>query len=136
MKKILIIDDDTTFQKTMSDSLASLHYTVASALDGEEGLAKALAEKPDLILLDIKMPKMDGITFLKKLQSGGEDSTKIPVLVTSNISTMDNISEGIALGIKGYIVKSDESLDTIVQHVEELLNPKKGVSGLPSRLIS
>jgi DNA-binding NarL/FixJ family response regulator len=122
MKKILIIDDDEAFRKTMSAKLTTLTYDVITASDGEEGLAKALSEKPDLILLDIKMPKLDGLSLLKKLRADKE-APLIPVLITSNLSDIEKISEGISLGVKGYIIKSDETLDTIVKAVETVLNP-------------
>jgi two-component system chemotaxis response regulator CheY len=125
MKKILIIDDDPTFQKIVSTKLKSLNYEVVSALDGEDGLIKVTSEKPDLILLDIKMPKMDGISFLKNLQMNKDESKRTPVFIVSNLSTMDKINDGVSLGVRGYIVKSDESLNTIVQNIELVLNPKK-----------
>ena len=122
MKKILIIDDDLTFQKTMSAKLKLLAYDVVSAYDGEEGLSKAGTEHPDLILLDIRMPKLDGLSLLKKLQSDKDEAAKIPVLITSNLADAGNISEGVLLGIRGYIVKSNETLQTIVTAVESVLN--------------
>ncbi len=122
MKKILIIDDDLTFQKTMSSKLVTMNYEVESAYDGEEGLKMALANKPDLILLDIMMPKMDGLTVLKGLKSN-KDLPTIPVLITSNLTSFDKISEGVALGVRGYIIKSNESLDTIANQVEFILKP-------------
>ena len=121
-KKILIIDDDKTFQKVMSDKLKSLNYEITSAMDGEEGLKMALEGKPDLVLLDIKMPKLDGIDFLKALKAK-KDVDPISVLITSNLGTVEQISEGIALGVKGYIIKSNESLDTIVKEVEDVFKP-------------
>lgn len=127
MKKILIIDDDETFLKAISAELQLLNYKTVLAFDGEEGLAKITSEKPDLILLDIRMPKLDGIGFLKKFQLNKKESEKIPVLITSNLSTIDKISEGVALGVRGYIVKSDESLNTIIQNVETVLNPQKNI---------
>ena len=132
MKKVLIIDDDATFQKTITETLKAISLDVISAFDGAEGLARALTEKPDLILLDIKMPKLGGLDFLKQLQEKSGGSQPIPVLITSNISSAENISEGVALGIKGYIVKSDESLDTIVGHVQALLAPKKNTGPVAS----
>ncbi len=122
MKKILIIVDDITFQKTMSAKLKLLAYDVVSAYDGEEGLMKAESEHPDLILLDIRMPKLDGLSLLKKLQLTKDEAAKIPVLITSNLSDTGNISEGVLLGIRGYIVKSNETLQTIVSAVESVLN--------------
>ncbi len=120
MKKILIIDDDQVFQKTMTAKLELLTYETASAVDGEEGLSKVVSERPDLILLDIKMPKLDGIGFLKKLREN-TNAPKIPILITSNLSSIDRISEGVALGVRGYIIKSDETLDTIVKQIEDIL---------------
>ena len=121
MKKILVIDDDETFQKAISTKLELLTYQVVLASDGEEGLSKAVTEKPDLILLDIKMPKLDGLAFLKKLRAN-EGGLKIPVIITSNLSSIDKISEGVSLGIKGYILKSNETLDTITKEVATALN--------------
>lgn len=122
MKKVLIIDDDLTFQKVMSEKLEQLTYEVITASDGEEGLSKIISEKPDLVLLDIKMPKMDGIDLLKKIPEN-KDQPRIPILITSNLSGMDKISEGVALGVRGYIIKSNETLDTIAKQVEGILNP-------------
>ena len=122
MKKILIVDDDKTFQKVMSDKLIALNYEVVSAVDGEEGLKMAIEGKPDLVLLDIKMPKLDSIGFLKTLKEN-KDVSPIPILITSNLGNIDQISEGIALGVKGYIIKSNESFDTIVNEIEDIFKP-------------
>jgi DNA-binding NarL/FixJ family response regulator len=105
----------------MSAKLTNLTYEVISAVDGEEGLAKAISEKPDLILLDIKMPKLDGIGLLHKLRAN-KDAPPIPILITSNLSDVEKISEGISLGVKGYIIKSNETLDTIVKAIETVFN--------------
>ncbi|HBD24953.1 MAG: hypothetical protein A2566_00675 [Candidatus Zambryskibacteria bacterium RIFOXYD1_FULL_40_13] len=123
MKRILIIDDDTTFQKTMTTKLQSFSYDVVSATNGEDGLRMALSEKPDLILLDVVMPKLDGLGFLRRLNQN-RNAPKVPILITSNISATDKIGEGVALGVRGYIIKSDETLDTIIKEVEAVLNPK------------
>ena len=124
MKKVLIADDDLTFQRTMSDKLKRAGYAVISAMDGEVGLKKAIEEKPDLLLLDVKMPKMDGITLLKALRSN-KDVPKVPVLITSNLEGTDNIAEGVSLGVKGYIIKSNETLDTLLREIEAILSPEK-----------
>lgn len=113
MKKVLVIDDDMTFIAMIKAALDPMRYTVTSAGNGEEGLERVKESKPDLILLDVMMPKMDGMAFLKKLnETYGEGKT--PVLITSNISTLDTISEGVSLGIRGYFIKSNESLQGIV----------------------
>ena len=117
MKKILVLDDDMTFVATIKASLDTARYTVESAGNGEEGLSHMKESLPDLILLDINMPKMDGITFLKDMNTAYGQG-KIPVLVTSNVSSLDTISEGVSLGIRGYFVKSDESLEGIAHIID------------------
>ena len=113
MKTILVIDDDMTFVAMMKASLDPVKYSVISAGNGVEGLERMEESKPDLILLDIIMPKMDGLEFLKEMNKKyGEGKT--PVLITSNVSTLDKISEGVALGVRGYFIKSNESLNGIV----------------------
>ena len=67
-KKILVIDDDPTVVKLIQSRLEANRYEVITALDGQEGLSKAVAQKPDLITLDILMPKLDGFTFVKEIK--------------------------------------------------------------------
>lgn len=117
MKKILVIDDDMTFIAMIKATLDPKEYTVASAGNGEEGLDAVTESKPDLILLDIMMPKMDGIEFLKKVNERyGEGA--ISVLITSNQSSLETISEGVSLGVRGYFVKSNESLQGIMKIID------------------
>jgi DNA-binding response OmpR family regulator len=120
MKKILVIDDDQFFSKTLESALSKEKYQVVSAPDGEAGFALLKSEKPDLVILDLMMPKMDGSTFLKKLQ-GSTDLPKVPVLVSSNLSSVKKISDVMAMGAVGYVIKSDESLESVVQDIERVL---------------
>ena len=119
-KKILIVDDDRTFQKTIRDTLEPLGYIVVTAYDGEEGLKVVKKEKPNLILLDIVMPKMGGMEFLKILNKN-QDQDQIPILISSNLSGISMVEEGIKLGIRGYIVKSEESLKTIINNIQLII---------------
>lgn len=120
MKKILVIDDDQFFAKTLEAALPKDKYVLVSAEDGEEGLEKLRSENPDLIILDLMMPKLDGTAFLKKLQES-EDLPKVPVLVSSNLSSVKKISDVMTMGAVGYVIKSDESLQSIVQDIERVL---------------
>ncbi len=120
MRHILIIDDDTAFTTTMKACIDSTRYTYATAADGLEGLKSVDEKMPDLILLDIQMPTMGGIEFLRKVnEKFGEG--KIPVLITSNSSNIDTISEGVSLGIRGYVVKANESLQGICNSIDTIL---------------
>jgi CheY-like chemotaxis protein len=120
MKKILVIDDDQFFSKTLEAALPAGKYSLLSAEDGEAGLQKLISEKPDLVILDLMMPKLDGASFLKKLQES-KDLPKVPVLVSSNLSSVKKISDVMAMGAVGYVIKSDESLQSIVQDIERVL---------------
>lgn len=121
MKKILVIDDDQFFAKTLMAALPEGKYELASAENGEEGLQKIKLSKPDLIILDILMPKMDGPSFLKTIKEDANLSS-IPVLVSSNLSSLKKVSDMMALGASGYIIKSDESLQSIIQDIERILS--------------
>jgi DNA-binding response OmpR family regulator len=124
MKKILVIDDDQFFAKTLEAALPAGKYSLISAEDGEMGLEKLQNEKPDLIILDLMMPKLDGTAFLKKLQES-KDLPKVPVLVSSNLSSVKKISDVMSMGAVGYVIKSDESLQSIVQDIERVLGETK-----------
>ncbi len=124
IKKILIVDDDRIFSKVLRDAFSSvenIEYKIMSAYDGEEGLKKVKEEKPDLIILDLMMPKIGGIDFLKQIKKNN-GVNDIPILISSQVSDIEKISEGMELGIVGYIVKADYSLDSIIKQVEDILN--------------
>lgn len=118
-KRILIIEDDKSLFHALSDKLLSQGFEVVNALNGEDGLVKAISEHPDLILLDIIMPHMDGITMLKKLREDAWGKNAKVVMLT-NVNDTNNISQTIELGSFDYLVKSDLSLAEIVEKVRVL----------------
>lgn len=120
-KKILIVDDNLTFTRLLSDALsAKPSYMVETASDGEEGLQKALNSKPDLILLDLVMPKMGGIEVLKKLrQDKSFDATQIYIL--TQLADEQKMVETVSLKVRGYILKAEQSIMNIVDMVETAL---------------
>jgi len=118
-KKILVIDNEPAFLALIKDSLDSQRYDFEVALDGTEGLLKVAASKPDLILLDLNMPHMDGMEFLRKLNEQYKKD-KIPIIITTNDPSMDKITEGVALGIRGYVVKVEESLRQIASTIDSV----------------
>ncbi len=117
-KKILIVDDEKNFVDVLKTRLESTGYQVVSAGDGDEGVTKAREEKPDLILLDVMMPKIDGYTALKLLKD--DKATKdIPVLILTCKEKMGDLFT--AEGVRGYIVKPydrEHLLTTIKQIIE------------------
>ena len=118
MKKILIIDDSKSYVLVISQNLEEAGFHVASAEDGEQGLVAIEKEKPDLILLDIEMPKMDGITMSKKMKEKG---INIPVIFLTNMGDLKHISQAMETA-SDYIIKSDMSAVDIVKRVKERLN--------------
>lgn len=121
MKKILIVDDDKVFTKILSSVLVAEHFTVVEASNGHDGLSAFEKEKPDLVVLDMKMPALDGVGFLKQLREKNDNKTPVPVIIVSNLATIEKVSEGIGLGIKGYISKSEETTESIVQDIKRIL---------------
>lgn len=123
MKKILIIEDDSVMSGTLAANLESEGFEALQAKDGEEGLAMALRAKPDLILLDILLPKMDGLTVLTKLRND-PSGKNIPVIVLSNLSEpWDVAATALAGGVYQYLVKVDWTIAEVIQKIRERLGP-------------
>jgi len=119
-KKILIIEDDEYLVDSYRSTLETEDYEVMIARDGEEGVEKALSLKPDVIILDIVMPKKGGIEVLKELKSK-EGTKNIPVLMASNIDQKETVKKALALGAKEYFIKSNISIDELVERVKKYI---------------
>ena len=103
-KKILIIDDEKDFVDMLKGLLETRHYRIVTALDGEAGFSQAVDKKPNLILSDIKMPKLDGYALIDKLKSHLE-TQDIPIIMISGIGGSDSIEKAKALGADDYLIK-------------------------------
>ncbi|MCH8986942.1 response regulator [Patescibacteria group bacterium] len=121
MKKILFIEDEASLQKAVGDILTEEKFEVISALDGEVGLRFAKDQKPDLILLDLILPKMNGIEVLKELKAS-QETKDIPVIVLTNSEEMEHIQQAIDLGATTYLVKINYKLDEVVEKIKGVLN--------------
>lgn len=121
-KKILIIEDEESVQRAISDSFANQEFATHIAKDGEEGLEIALREHPDLILLDILLPKVDGMAMLQKLRRD-EWGKGVPVIILTNVDPSTNSVINSVLENKPayYLVKSDVKLEGIVDKIKEVL---------------
>ncbi len=119
-KKILIVDDEKVLLELLVSKMKQNGFAAIGARDGDEGLQTALAERPDLILLDIVMPKMDGITVLKKLRQD-KWGKNVPVIVLSNLNTAEAVEKSLENGVYDYLVKVDYSLDDLAAIVKKKL---------------
>jgi DNA-binding response OmpR family regulator len=119
-KTILVIDDESALQKTLGEFLSTQNYNVLSALDGEVGFALARKNSPNLILLDLVMPRKNGFEVLRDLKN--DAATKnIPVIVLTNLSEMADIDKVLELGATTFLVKGDHALVDILQKVKSIL---------------
>lgn len=121
--RILLIDDDAIILKSISYFLIREDFLVNFALNAEEGLKKALSESPDLILLDIMMPGMDGYQFLKQLKSR-KDTSNIPVIILSSLSRESDMLKGLENGADDYITKPF-SPQVLISKMKKILGSNK-----------
>jgi two-component system, OmpR family, alkaline phosphatase synthesis response regulator PhoP len=121
MKKILlIVDDESIVRKALSSQFDSGEVEVITANDGEAGLEAALEHHPDLILLDLVMPKMDGMTMLTKLRED-DWGKKAEVIILTNLSDAERVSEAVDKGTYEYLVKVDWNVTDVVNRVKDKL---------------
>ena len=119
-KKILIVEDEDSLLSALVDKFLKAGYRVVTARDGEEGLTVALREQPDLILLDIVMPKMDGIALLRQLRDNSWGQG-VPVILLTNLTDSKKIGEGMDLKAENFLVKSDWKIEDVVGKVKDKL---------------
>lgn len=133
MKKILIVnevveivEDDASERNALRDELTLKGFSVLEAKDGEEGLEIALREYPDLILLDIRMPKMNGMAMLHKLRQDTWGK-KTPVIILTNYDTNDEILAGIVADHPSYyLIKANTPLEKLLEKIEVVLDSSIG----------
>jgi len=117
--KILVVEDEPTLTTALVDKFTAEQFTVLAAKNGQEGLTMALAEHPDLILLDIVMPVMDGMTMLAELRKD-EWGKGVKVILLTNLSDPQKMSDSIAKDVAGYLIKSDWKLNDLVSEVKRI----------------
>lgn len=129
--KILIVEDEEILLTALSEELKQQGFNIVGAKDGVEGVAKAASEKPDLILLDLVMPRMDGISALKEIK-GNNDTKDIPVVILTNLSDYDKVSDALSLGAMDYLVKANYRLEELVGKIKTVLERKVSPGTPPS----
>jgi CheY-like chemotaxis protein len=117
-KKILIVEDEAPLRNAVSDILTFEGFTVFQAKNGQEGLTLALSEHPDLILLDLMMPVMDGLTMLEKLRQDPEYGKGAAVILLTNINDPEKVAQATEAGSYDFLVKSDWNIEDVVKKIK------------------
>lgn len=115
-KKILIVEDNADLLTLLSGRLTEEGFAVVQAEDGSRGLTAAKEERPDLMILDLDIPGIEGLDMLKKLQEDG--MATMPVIIFSNAADMDHLSQAMEQGVLFYLAKSDWTLDGVVEKIK------------------
>ena len=120
MKKILFIEDDVTLIQNLGEFIKAGGFDFFSATDGERGIELMKKEKPDLILLDLILPKKSGFDVLKEIKED-EKSANIPVVILTNLEDSKDMEKALSLGADTYLVKAGYSPQEIVKKIKEIL---------------
>ena len=121
-KRILLAEDDRVLRKAAEVTLKRHGFSVLTAADGEAALEMARAEAPDLVLLDLIMPKLQGFEVLRRLKQDPV-TEGIPVIVLSNLGQPSDVQAALEAGAVGYFVKANLSLQALAQRVEAAVGP-------------
>lgn len=119
-QNILIIEDDKFLRELISQKLNKEGYDVSEAIDGEEGIKKIRDEKPDLILLDLILPGIDGFEVLSLMKKDSSLSS-IPVIILSNLGQKEDVEKGLKLGAVDYLIKAHFTPGEIIEKIKVVL---------------
>ncbi|MBI2573973.1 MAG: response regulator [Candidatus Wildermuthbacteria bacterium] len=119
-QKILVIEDDKFLRELVIQKLAREGFETSEAVDGEDGVKKVKEEKPDLVLLDLILPGIDGFEALKRMKDDPE-LAKIPVIILSNLGQKDDVEKGLKLGASDYLIKAHFTPGEIIAKVRNVL---------------
>ncbi len=119
-KKILIIEDDKFLRELISRKLTDEGYDITQAVDGEDGINKVKESQPDLILLDLILPSMDGFEVLSTIKSDDSVSA-IPVIILSNLGQKEEVEKGLNLGAADYLIKAHFTPGEIIEKIKNVL---------------
>lgn len=120
MEKILIIEDDKFLRELIVRKLNKEDFEVSEAVDGEEGIKKIIEEKPDLILLDLILPGIDGFEVLARMKKESALSS-IPVIILSNLGQKDDVEKGLKMGAIDYLIKAHFTPGEIIEKIKVAL---------------
>lgn len=120
-KTILIVEDEAPMLMALAKKFRDNGFEVIEAIDGEDGLNKALEKKPDIVLLDIIMPKIEGIEVMRRIRDDKKWGSEVPIIMLTNLSDADNVAEAAKYRVYDFLVKTDWRLDDIVDIVKQKL---------------
>ena len=124
MSKILLIEDDKFLRELIIQKLGREGFEATEAPEGEAGLTKMKEERPDLVLLDLILPGIDGFEVLSRMKKDPA-LTSIPVIILSNLGQRDDVQKGIDLGAEDYLIKAHFTPGEIVEKIKAILEAKK-----------
>lgn len=125
MPKIVVVEDEPLLLKALNIELLSAKYKIISATDGEAAWKAIRDQKPDLVLLDLVLPKLSGFEVLRIMKEN-QDTKKIPVIILSNLGQKEDMLRGLSLGADDFFIKSNTELTQIIDKIKILLKkPKK-----------
>lgn len=119
-KKIVIIEDEVILRETLHDFLEKEDFEVNSAADGEAGVELVMRKIPDLVLLDIILPKKNGYEVITELREN-QTTKDVPIILLTNLGSIRDIEKALALGATTYLVKADYQLKEIVEKIKGVL---------------
>lgn len=122
--QILLIEDDAFLARLITTKLEKEGFRVVGVQNGEEGLKQLETNTPDLILLDLVLPGIDGFEVLKKVKSADAPTKSVPVIILSNLGEEEYVTRGLGLGAEDYLVKSNFTTDEIVRKIFSVLGKK------------
>ena len=120
VKKILIIEDDKFLRELIAQKLVKEGYDIAEAVDGEKGIKAVGEEKPDLVLLDLVLPGIDGFEVLARIK-GDSEIAQTPVIILSNLGQKDDIEKGLKMGAVDYLIKAHFTPAEIIEKIRIVL---------------
>lgn len=119
--KILIVEDDPSISSLLGEYLTDEGFNVVVAHDGEEGLEMAATERPDIVLLDVMMPKKDGLTVLKELRTTATGKN-VPVIMLTNQQSIEEVNQALESGVHDYFIKANWDTQALLKSIRKHLS--------------
>lgn len=125
-KKILVVEDEATLLKELSEKIQEAGFEVIEAKNGDEAIHTVLTAEPDCVLLDISLPTINGIEVIRLIRQSGECGARLPVIFLTNLNMTDQMTPALSQDAPAfYLVKAETSLDEIVEKIKSCCDPSR-----------